>query len=55
MALEDGEDRLIMVVTPLNILGQQNAELLCAAGLSAISVDASNASNEVFQVRSLHL
>ncbi|OCH86117.1 P-loop containing nucleoside triphosphate hydrolase protein [Obba rivulosa] len=37
MALEDKQDKFIIVVTPLNILGRQNAETLTAAGISAVS------------------
>ncbi|EMD34258.1 hypothetical protein CERSUDRAFT_55318 [Gelatoporia subvermispora B] len=40
MALEDKQDKMIFVVTPLNILGRQNVEILGAAGISAVAVDA---------------
>ncbi|KAH9951073.1 P-loop containing nucleoside triphosphate hydrolase protein [Amylocystis lapponica] len=49
MALEDGEDKMIIVVTPLNILGKQNVDLLQVAGISSTAIDATNASAEVFQ------
>jgi superfamily II DNA helicase RecQ len=42
MALEEGQDKMIFVVTPLNLLGKQNTEQLNAAGLSTISVTAKN-------------
>lgn len=50
MALEDGEDKLVIVVTPLNLLGKQNVDILAAAEISAVSVDATNASRELFKV-----
>jgi len=43
MALEQGEDKMIFVVTPLNLLGKQNVEALDKAGLSAIAVSSENA------------
>ncbi|KAI0687266.1 P-loop containing nucleoside triphosphate hydrolase protein [Earliella scabrosa] len=48
MALEDGEDKIVVIITPLNLLGKQNAEMLCAADVSAVAVDAENATDEVF-------
>lgn len=50
MALEDGEDKCIIVVTPLNLLGKQNVGLLDAAGLRGIAIDGNNATDETFQV-----
>lgn len=44
MALEEGQNKLMFVVTPLNLLGKQNVEQLQAANLTAISVTAENAS-----------
>ncbi|KAH9833827.1 P-loop containing nucleoside triphosphate hydrolase protein [Rhodofomes roseus] len=49
MALEDGEDKCMIVVTPLNLLGKQNIDLLEKAGISGVAVDRSNATNETFQ------
>ncbi|GBE79278.1 hypothetical protein SCP_0204760 [Sparassis crispa] len=49
MALEDGEDKLIIIVTPLNILGKQNVNLLQRANIQAMAIDARNATNEVFE------
>lgn len=51
MALEDGEDKMIIVVTPLNILGKQNVTLLAAAGISGIAIDGRNATDKTFTVR----
>ncbi|CDO77881.1 hypothetical protein BN946_scf184690.g2 [Trametes cinnabarina] len=48
MALEDGEDKMVIVVTPLNLLGKQNADVLTAAGMSAVAVDAQNSNNKTF-------
>lgn len=50
MALEDGEDKLVIVVTPLNLLGKQNVDILAAASLGAVAVDAKTASLETFKV-----
>ncbi|KAH9919666.1 P-loop containing nucleoside triphosphate hydrolase protein [Amylocystis lapponica] len=49
MALEDKEDKLIIVVTPLNILGKQSVDILQEAGLSGVAVDAKTARKETFQ------
>jgi superfamily II DNA helicase RecQ len=51
MALEEGEDKMIFVVTPLNLLGKQNVEALDKAGLSAIAVSSENANPTTFKVR----
>ena len=51
MALEDGEEKMIFIVTPLNILGKQNVTLLAAAGISGIAIDGRNATDETFAVR----
>jgi hypothetical protein len=50
MALEDGEDKMSIVVTPLNLLGKQNVQVLKEAGLSAIAVSKDNANSQTFQV-----
>jgi ATP-dependent DNA helicase RecQ len=39
MALEEGLDKQIIVVTPLNLLGKQNEWLLKKADITAIAVD----------------
>ncbi|KAG6808474.1 hypothetical protein H0H92_004013 [Tricholoma furcatifolium] len=49
MAIEDGQDKMIFIVTPLNLLGKQNVEALGEAGMPAISVSAENASVETFK------
>ncbi|KAL6300823.1 P-loop containing nucleoside triphosphate hydrolase protein [Sparassis latifolia] len=49
MVLEDKEDKLVIVVTPLNLLGKQNVDTLTSAGISAIAIDAKTATDEVFQ------
>ena len=51
MALEEGEDKMIFIVTPLNLLGKQNVKALDKAGLSAISVSSENANPATFKVR----
>ncbi len=50
MALEDGEDKMSIVVTPLNLLGKQNVQALEEAQLPAISVSKDNASTKTFEV-----
>ncbi|KAJ8689521.1 hypothetical protein PTI98_012419 [Pleurotus ostreatus] len=49
MALEDGLKKVIFIVTPLNLLGQQNSDQLNTIGLTAISVTAENAGPETFK------
>ena len=39
-----------MVITPLNLLGKQNVELLEKAGIKAISIGADMATSENFLV-----
>ena len=57
MALEDGEDKMSIVVTPLNLLGKQNKEALDNAGIYGIAISHRNASPQTFKVcqRCLHL
>lgn len=50
MALEDGLDKMVVVVTPLNLLGKQNVDLLAKAGISGVAIDAENASDKTFKV-----
>ena len=52
MALEEGLDKMTIVVTPLNLLGKQNVQLLENAGLSAVAVSRENANPETFRVKS---
>ena len=51
-ALEEGMDKMTIVVTPLNLLGKQNVQLLENAGLSAVAVSCENANPETFKVKS---
>lgn len=51
MPLLFNEDGIMIIVTALNILGVQCVEQLTAAGISAISVNAANATDKTFQVR----
>ena len=51
MALEEGHDKMTIVVTPLNLLGKQNVASLQQAGISAVAVSADNSSPEIFTVR----
>ena len=50
MALEDGRDRMSIVVTPLNLLGKQNVKDLEKAGLTAIAVSGENVNADTFMV-----
>ena len=50
MALEEGQDKMSIVVTPLNLLGQQNKTSLDKAGLPAIAVNKDNANSETWKV-----
>ncbi|KIL55528.1 hypothetical protein M378DRAFT_188664 [Amanita muscaria Koide BX008] len=49
MALEEGRDKVSVVVTPLNLLGKQNVEVLEKVGIPAVAVDGESASEEVFK------
>ena len=48
-------DGILVIVTPLNVLGNQIEELLEKAGISAISINAETATDENFEVRSNEL
>ncbi|KAF8335503.1 P-loop containing nucleoside triphosphate hydrolase protein [Amanita rubescens] len=49
MAMEEGYDKLSIVVTPLNLLGKQNVEILNKAKLSAVAVDGTSMSTKIIQ------
>ncbi|KAG6821702.1 hypothetical protein H0H92_001328, partial [Tricholoma furcatifolium] len=50
MALDEGKDKMIFIVTPrLNLLGKQNVEVLEQAGMKAVSVSAENATPSTFK------
>ncbi|KAF8168693.1 P-loop containing nucleoside triphosphate hydrolase protein [Pholiota molesta] len=49
MALEDGQDKMSIVVTPLNLLGKQNVDVLQQANLPAIAVSKENVSTDTFK------
>ena len=51
MALEEVKDKMIFVVTPLNLLGKQNVQELKRAGLSAIAITSKNTNAGTFKVR----
>ena len=42
--------RIIVVVTPLKLLGGQFVDMLQGNGISAMSITASNTTNEMFKV-----
>ena len=50
MALEDGEDKMSVVVTPLNLLGKQNKEALDAAGINRVAISHCNSTPQTFKV-----
>ncbi|KAK7682120.1 hypothetical protein QCA50_014706 [Cerrena zonata] len=49
MAIEEGRDSMVVVVTPLNLLGKKNVEELSAVGISAVAVDSKSATPGVFK------
>ena len=53
MALKEGRDVMTIVVTPLNLLGKQNEEVLTRAGLPAIAVCKQNSSSGTWKVKTL--
>lgn len=50
MALEEGHDSMIVVVTPLNLLGKKNVDELSAAGIKGIAIDSKSATDQAFKV-----
>ena len=50
MALEEGKDKMSIVVTPLNLLGKQNKEALDEAGIHGVAVSRQNATPQTFKV-----
>ena len=50
MALEEGRDGMVVVVTPLNLLGKKSVEELKAAGIKAVAIDSQSAKPAVFKV-----
>jgi ATP-dependent helicase YprA (DUF1998 family) len=51
MALEEGRDKVSIVVTPLNLLGKQNVESLKNAGIRAVAVDGDTLNEDILKVR----
>ncbi|KAF9467976.1 P-loop containing nucleoside triphosphate hydrolase protein [Collybia nuda] len=49
MALKDREEKMIFVVTPLNLLGKQNITALDKAGLKSIAVSSENVNATVYK------
>ncbi|KAF9495465.1 hypothetical protein BDN71DRAFT_1369661, partial [Pleurotus eryngii] len=49
MALEEGHDKIIFIVTPLNLLRKQNSEQLNSAGLTAVAMSVENSSTETIK------
>jgi len=50
MVLNEGLDKMLIVVTPLNLLGKQNIRMLEMAALSGIAVSGKNTSASIFKV-----
>jgi superfamily II DNA/RNA helicase len=50
MALKEGHDAMTIVITPLNLLGKQNQDILEKAGISAIAVSMKNANTKTWKV-----
>ena len=55
MAIEDGHvDKMMVVVTLLNLLGKQNVNSLANVGISAIAIDRTNAGVNTFKVHHIY-
>lgn len=52
MAIKDGINVMVIVVTPLNLLGKQNVESLGKMGLTGVAVDHESANAKTFKVNS---
>lgn len=54
MAMEEEPtgEQMVIIVSPLTLLSQQNVEMLGAANLTAIALTAENNKEKTFQVRS---
>jgi superfamily II DNA helicase RecQ len=50
MAIEDGEEKLMFVISPLNVLAKQNVQVLLDVNISAIALSSENADTENFRV-----
>ena len=51
MAIEEGyDDKLIIIITPLNLLGRQNIKVLNKAGLPAVAADHSSINTKMIKV-----
>lgn len=51
MSLEEGRDSMVVVVTPLNLLGRKTVEELSGVGVKAVAVDSKSANTKLFDVR----
>ncbi|KAJ3565032.1 hypothetical protein NP233_g7904 [Leucocoprinus birnbaumii] len=49
MAIEDEKDRMLFIVSPLNVLAKQQVQDLLEKGISAVAITAENASSELFR------
>ncbi|TFK71826.1 P-loop containing nucleoside triphosphate hydrolase protein, partial [Pluteus cervinus] len=49
MSLEDGEDKMMIMASPLKVLAKQNVQAIKKAGLSAIAVSSRNANKKTFK------
>jgi len=52
MAIKDGINAMVIVVTPSNLLGKQNVESLGKMGLTGVAVDHESANAKTFKVNS---
>jgi superfamily II DNA helicase RecQ len=48
MAIEDGEEKLMFVISLLNILEKQNVQVLLGLNISAIALSSENTDTENF-------
>jgi replicative superfamily II helicase len=55
MAVEDGFDKMVFIVTLLNLLGKQNEDVLRRVGIDVVAVSRENVSDGLFKVSMLHV
>lgn len=53
MALDEGQDKLTIIVTPLNLLGRQNVDNLKEVGITVVAVDAETLNEDLYKVKML--
>ena len=51
MALEEGRDKVSIIITPLNFLSKQNVDSLKEARIRAVAVDGDTLNKDILKVR----